>query len=261
MLQAILHKKASLKPRKDNQSETPSEPKTDTQPEDALTSSIIGLLQYLPDEVFWQILYEASGQRLPEFSKAGAIENISFWKSMRSPELDRQSVEPDVWIKLEKMHLIIEAKRHDGGGQYNAQWDREIKALLKHLEEEEDQPIDEQKIWLLALGGNAQTSKLQLDVQGKEYSIVRMHWQTQLEEVKKYTYESSSCSNAEKRICKDIIKAFEHFGLFALKWLDSLAGTGKDAPKDTPKDSLADTYLARLNPSSIDTLFHLPNYK
>lgn len=247
MLQAILHKKATLKPRKDNQSEDVSEPKTNTQPEDALTSSIIGLLQYLPDEVFWQILYEASGQRLPEFSKAGAIENISFWKSMRFPELDRQSVEPDVWIKLEKMHLIIEAKRHDGGGQYNAQWDREIKALLKYLEEEEDQPIDEQKICLLALGGNNQTTEESRTIRGREYSIVKMHWQTLLEEVKKYTYESSSCSNAEKRICKDIIKAFELFGFFALKWLDSLAGTDKDAP-------------AIASPS-IDTLFHLPNYK
>ena len=245
MLQAILHKKASLKPRKDNQSEDASEPKTDNQPEDALTSSIIGLLQYLPDEVFWQILYEASGQRLPEFSKAGAIENISFWKSMRFPELDRQSVEPDVWIKLEKMHLIIEAKRYDGGGQYNAQWDLEIKALLKHLKEEEDQPIDEQKICLLALGGNKQTSEESRTIEGREYSIYRMHWQTLLEEVKKCTDESSSCSNAEKRICKDIIRAFEHFGFFALKWLDSLADTDKE----------------RLSPSSIDTLFHLPNYK
>jgi hypothetical protein len=243
MLQAILHKKATLKSRKDNQSEDASEPKTDNQPEDALTSSIIGLLQYLPDEVFWQILYEASGQRLPEFSKVGAIENISFWKSMRFPELDRQSVEPDVWIKLEKMHLIIEAKRHDGGGQYNAQWDREIKALLKYLEEEEDQPIDEQKICLLALGGNNQTTEESRTIEGREYSIVKMHWQTLLEEVKKYTYESSSCSDAEKRICKDIIKAFEHFGIFALKWLDSLADRDKE----------------RLSPSSIDTLFHLPN--
>ncbi|WP_299554614.1 hypothetical protein [uncultured Porphyromonas sp.] len=236
MLQAILHKKASLNT------------KTDNQPEDALTSSIVGLLQYLPDEVFWQILYEASERRLPKFSEAGAIENISFWKSMRFLEFDRQSVEPDVWIKLEKMHLIIEAKRYDGGGQYNAQWDLEIKALLKHLEEEEDQPIDEQKIYLLALGGNTQTSELQLKVEGKEYPIVRMHWQTLLEEVKKYTYESSSCSDAEKRICKDIIKAFEHFEFFALKWLDSLAGKYKDTP-------------ARLAPTSIDTLFHLPNYK
>jgi len=256
MLQAILHKKATLKPRKENQSETPSEPKTDTQPEDALTSSIIGLLQYLPDEVFWQILYEASEQSLPEFSKAGGIENISFWKRMRFRELDRKSVEPDVWIKLEKMHLIIEAKRYDGGGQYNEQWDREIKALLKHLEEEEDQPIDEQKIWLLALGGNTQTSELQLKVEGKEYSIVRMHWQRLLEEVKKYTYESSSCSDAEKRICKDIIRAFEHFGLFSLKWLDSLADRYKDTPADTYKDT-----PARLAPTSISTLFHLPKYK
>ena len=256
MLQAILRKKAALKPRKDNQSEAPSEPKTNTQPEDALTSSVIGLLQYLPDETFWDILYEASEQRLPKFSEVGAIENISFWESMRFRELDRQSVEPDVWIKLEKMHLIIEAKRHDGGGQYNAQWDREIKALLKHLEEEEDQPIDEQKIWLLALGGNNQTSEELRTIGGKKYSIVRMHWQTLLEEVKKYTYESSSCSNAEKRICKDIIRAFEHFGLFSLKWLDSLADRYKDTPADTYKDP-----LARLAPTSIDTLFHLPNYK
>ena len=248
MLQAILHKKATLKPRKENQSGTPSEPETDTQPEDALTSSIVGLLQYLPDEVFWQILYEASERRLPDFSKAGGIENISFWKRMRFPEPDRQYVEPDVWIKLEKMHLIIEAKRNDGGGQYKEQWDREIKALLKHLEEEEDQPIDEQEICLLALGGNTQTSKLQLDVQGREYSIVRMHWQTLLEEVKKYTYESSSCSSAEKRICNDIIKAFEHFGSFSLKWLDSLADTYKDTP-------------ARLAPSSTSTLFPLPKFK
>ncbi len=245
MLQAILHKKATLKPRKDNQSEDVSEPKTNTQPEDALTSSIIGLLQYLPDEVFWQILYEASGQRLPEFSKAGAIENISFWKSMRFPELDRQSVEPDVWIKLEKMHLIVEAKRYDGGGQYNEQWDREIKALLKHLEEEEDQPIDEQKICLLALGGNNQTTEESRTIRGREYSIVRMHWQTLLEGVKKCTYDSSPYSSAEKRICKDIIKAFEIFGYFSLKWLDSLY-------KDTPE---------RLAPTSIDTLFHLPKYK
>ena len=235
MLQAILHKKSLG---------------TGEQYEDALTSSIIGLLQYLPDETFWQILYEASEYEpdkymLPKFSEAGAIKNISFWKRMRFPEPDRQYVEPDVWIKLEKMHLIIEAKRYDGGGQYDAQWDREIKALLKHLEEEEDQPIDEQKICLLALGGNIQTSKLQLDVQGKEYPIVRMHWQRLLEEVKKCTYESSPYSSAEKRICKDIIKAFEIFGYFSLKWLDSLY-----------KDP-----LARLAPTSIDTLFHLPNYK
>jgi hypothetical protein len=236
MLQAILHKKASLNT------------KTDNQPEDALTSSIVGLLQYLPDEVFWQILYEASERRLPKFSEAGAIENISFWKSMRFLEFDRQSVEPDVWIKLEKMHLIIEAKRYDGGGQYNAQWDLEIKALLKHLKEKGDQPIDGQKICLLALGGNNQATKESRTIGGREYSIIRMHWQTLLEEVKKYTYESSSCSDAEKRICMDIIRAFEHFEFFALKWLDSLAAPYKDTP-------------ARLAPTSISTLFSLPNYQ
>ena len=58
MLQAILREK-NLGP--------------DKRYEDALTSSIIGLLQYLPDETFWEILYkaskyEASEDTLPEFS-------------------------------------------------------------------------------------------------------------------------------------------------------------------------------------------------
>ena len=159
---------------------------------------------------------------------------------------NKSFVEPDVWIKLEKMHLIIEAKRYDGGGQYKEQWDLEIKALLKHLEEEEDQPIDEQKICLLALGGNNQATKESRTIGGKKYPIVRMHWQRLLEEVKKCTDESSSCSDAEKRICKDIIKAFELFRYFSLKWLDSFADTYKDTP-------------ARLAPTSISTLFSLPN--
>ncbi len=239
MLQAILHKKSLG---------------TGEQYEDALTSSIIGLLQYLPDKTFWEILYkaskyEASEHTLPEFSEVGVIKNISFWERMSAEGTNNKSfVEPDVWIKLEKMHLIIEAKRHDGWGQYKEQWDREIKAILKHLEEEEDQPIDEQKICLLALGGNNQTTEESRTIRGREYTIVRMHWQTLLEEVKKYTYESSSCSDAEKRICNDIIKAFEHFGSFSLKWLDSLADTYKDTP-------------ARLAPSSTSTLFHLPKFK
>ena len=230
MLQAILHKKNLRTP-------------TGKRSEDALTSSTIGLLQYLPDETFWQILYEASEQRLPKFSEAGAIENISFWKSIRFPELDRQSVEPDVWLELERIHLIIEAKRHEEEGQYEGQWLNEIQALLNTLAEDNERPI-----WLLALGGNYQTSKQSLTLGDKTYRIIKIRWQTLLEEVKKCTYEFSPYSSVEKRICNDIIKAFELFGYFSLKWLDSFADTYKDTP-------------ARLAPSSIDTLFHLPNYK
>ena len=241
MLQAILHKKATLKPRKENQSGTPSEPKTDTQPEDALTSSIIGLLQYLPDETFWQILYEASEHTLPEFSDAGAIENISFWEEMSAKGTTNQrSVEPDVWLELERIHLIIEAKRYEEEGQYEGQWLKEIQALLNTLADDDKRPI-----WLLALGGNYQTSKQSLTLGDKTYRIIKIRWQTLLEEVKKCTYEFSPYSSVEKRICNDIIKAFELFGYFSLKWLDSFA----------------DISPTRLASSSIDTLFHLPNYK
>lgn len=229
MLQAILHKKNLRTP-------------TGKRSEDALTSSTIGLLQYLPDETFWQILYEASEHTLPEFSEAGAIENISFWEEMSAKGTTNQrSVEPDVWLELERIHLIIEAKRYEEEGQYEGQWLREIQALLNTLADDDKRPI-----WLLALGGNYQTSMHSLPLGDNKYPIIKIRWQTLLEEVKKYTYESSPYSSAEKRICKDIIKAFEIFGYFSLKWLDSFADTYKDTP-------------TRLSPSSIDTLFHLPN--
>ena len=227
MLQAILRKKNLRTP-------------TGKRSEDALTSSIIGLLQYLPDETFWQILYEASGHTLPEFSDAGAIENISFWEEMSAKGTTNQrSVEPDVWLELERIHLIIEAKRYEEG-QYEGQWLNEIQALLNTLAEDDERPI-----WLLALGGNYQTSKQSLTLGDKKYRIIKIRWQTLLEEVKKCTYEFSPYSSVEKRICNDIIKAFELFGYFSLKWLDSFA----------------DISPTRLASSSIDTLFHLPNYK
>lgn len=228
MLQAILRKKNLWTP-------------TGKRSEDALTSSIIGLLQYLPDKTFWQILYEASEHTLPEFSYAGAIENISFWEEMSAKGTTNQrSVEPDVWFELERIHLIIEAKRYEEEGQYEGQWLNEIQALLNTLAEDDERPI-----WLLALGGNYQTSKQSLTLGDKTYRIIKIRWQTLLEEVKKCTYEFSPYSSVEKRICKDIIRAFEHFGFFSLKWLDSLADTHKDPP-------------ARLAPTSINTLFHLP---
>ena len=234
MLQAILRKKNLRTP-------------TGKRSEDALTSSIIGLLQYLPDKTFWEILYkaskyEASKHTLPEFSEAGAIENISFWEEMSAKGTTNQrSVEPDVWLELERIHLIIEAKRYEEEeGQYEGQWLNEIQALLNTLAEDDERPI-----WLLALGGNYQTSKQSLTLGDKTYRIIKIRWQTLLEEVKKCTYEFSPYSSVEKRICNDIIKAFELFGYFSLKWLDSFA----------------DISPTRLASSSIDTLFHLPNYK
>ena len=231
MLQAILHKKNLWTP-------------TGKRSEDALTSSTIGLLQYLPDETFWEILYEASEHTLPEFSDAGAIENISFWEEMSAKGTTNQrSVEPDVWLELERIHLIIEAKRYEEEGQYEGQWLKEIQALLNTLADDDKRPI-----WLLALGGNYQTSKQSLTLGDNKYPIIKIRWQRLLEEVKKCTDEFSPYSSVEKRICNDIIKAFELFEYLSLKWLDSFADTYKDTP-------------ARLAPTSIDTLFHLPNYK
>lgn len=52
MLQALLHSK--LKASFENPSFTPSE--------DTLTSSVWGLLQYLPDDTLWQIVRKSCGE-------------------------------------------------------------------------------------------------------------------------------------------------------------------------------------------------------
>lgn len=59
MLQALLHKK--LKNSFENPHFRPSE--------DTLTSSVLGLMQYLPDAVFWELLRSSCGMssNLPEF--------------------------------------------------------------------------------------------------------------------------------------------------------------------------------------------------
>ena len=69
MLQALLHKK--LKDSFENPHFKPSE--------DSLTSSVMGLMQYLPDDIFWDLLRSSCGRssNLPE--SVGAIMSVNFW--------------------------------------------------------------------------------------------------------------------------------------------------------------------------------------
>ena len=69
MLQVLLHKK--LKDSFENPHFKPSE--------DSLTSSVMGLMQYLPDDIFWDLLRSSCGRssNLPESVRA--IMSVNFW--------------------------------------------------------------------------------------------------------------------------------------------------------------------------------------
>ena len=117
MLHALLHSK--LKNSFENTTFNPSE--------DTLTSSAFGILQYLPDDILWKVIRKSCGEGyLPE--SIGKIEYIDFWSKYRDIDGTTNSyyVEPDVLLVTEKYYVVIEAKKYDGGGQYQTQWKNEI---------------------------------------------------------------------------------------------------------------------------------------
>lgn len=205
MLQAVLHKK--LKASFTDPTFRPSE--------DTLTSSVVGLLQYLPPEVFNKILNESCGINSPFPNDIGDIDYINFWEHWDATETSNaRIVEPDVIISTNKYHIIIEAKKSDESGQYSEQWLNEIKAFLNTHE------LDDRNVVLLALGGNMSLEHNNLIVDDISYPIYKASWFNILNSVSKLINEI--LPNYVKRILSDIIDAFEIHGFFNIEWLDSI---------------------------------------
>lgn len=115
--------------------------------EDTLTSSIFGLLRYLPDD-----LLNAIWQRVMDFTDSGVglgnLKNCTFWPRWDLPENTRWR-EPDVFCEFEEGHIIIEAKRFDSEvKQYYAQWENEL-AAYRHAMKQGTQKT----LFLFAIGG------------------------------------------------------------------------------------------------------------
>lgn len=205
MLQALLHSK--LKASFENPSFSPSE--------DTLTSSVFGILQYLPDDTLWQIVRNSCGegkQFLPE--TIGEIEYIDFWPQYGDVEgtTNRSYVEPDVLLVTEKYYVIIEAKKYDGGGQYLTQWKNEIRAVNN-----ED---DTKEILFVAMGGNSTLLHEEIPVELKKgvktYIINRGSWFNLLNEIQKLERNKET-----KRLANDVIQAMNRHGFMQTIWLES----------------------------------------
>lgn len=119
--------------------------------EDTLTSSVIGLMQYLPNEVIWKLLSQACGMKSNLTLNLGNIISFHFWARWNALGTSNSNfVEPDVWIETDKYDIIIEAKKHDCSVlQYKDQWKKELKALCNERLEDTNK-----KILFIALGGN-----------------------------------------------------------------------------------------------------------
>ncbi len=182
------------------------------QNEDLKTSSSIGLLQYLPDDIFWNIMRNCCvGFNIEDFGK---ILSFNFWEHTDSQDTTNENfVEPDVWIETEKFDVIIEAKVGDYGGQYIGQWQNEIQSIKN----EQCNNDYEKPIVLIALGGNDNM----LPEKVLDCPVYKASWYNLLNAVVSER-DAQKINNNICRILDDVIELFARQGVMTVTWLNSL---------------------------------------
>ncbi len=218
MIKALLHNKL-----KDSFTDPHFKPS-----EDSLTSSIIGLLMYLPDDLFWQLLRNSCGMQSGLTESVGDILSVNFWEKMEADGKHNSNyVEPDVWIECRDCNIIIEAKKNDLCGQYEDQWTKEIDSFYKTFIDDDKQLI------FIALGGNDSLQDCSKKINDKFYTIYTSSWYNLLHEVDKYqlSLQKENLSKETKgymRLLCDILSMFAVHGYLSINWLEGMAHTSID---------------------------------
>ena len=187
--------------------------------EDRQTSSVFGLLQYLPVQTMWNLLRQSCGDKSLLVEESGKLLHIHFWPrwSAEGDDISNSNyVEPDVFCEFERFDLIIEAKKDDQSGQYDKQWKNEINAYLNEYQD------SKKELYFIAIGGNKTLRTERIRARNGEYIIFLASWQNLLNEIEK-SKKKFSDSEPIKRILSDIILAFEKHNFFCLEWLESLS--------------------------------------
>lgn len=195
--------------------------------EDTKTSSVFGLMQYLPDNLFWIILRGACGLSTKDLpNKIGKVLDYHFWEHFDpTGTTNTNHVEPDVWIESERYDIIIEAKRSDNSGdnsQYQEQWTNQIISHGNNYKNDNPKPLI-----YIAIGGNDSLHDSSIEINGKTHVIHTASWynllNTVLNELRRY--ESNQGSLNIKRILYDIIQALQIHHIIKTVWLESLLKT------------------------------------
>lgn len=187
--------------------------------EDSLTSTIVGLLFYLPLETAWHILTEACYD--PSLPQPARILSREFWPVWDS-EGTRNSrlVEPDVFIRTPGFDLIIEAKRYDYNQQSSVQWATEFRAYLNEYGE------DDIPVYLLALGGISSEQTVVLTNGERRMPVLMCRWErllkscrnvfNQLQHSRNFLHSSASAIS----ILEDLLLGFSIHGYMTADWFE-----------------------------------------
>lgn len=194
--------------------------------EDTLTSSVFGLLQYLPEDLFWDALRSSCGssaETLPE--SIGAIRNVHFWERLGATGThNTHCVEPDVWIEADEYDIIVEAKKSDSADentQYYSQWFNEIVALSNTNEHQDDKGLV-----FLAIGGNSTLKDQEVTVMGNTQIVHTGSWFDLLGGVLHLREGIDREQRNVLRILDDVITAMQYHNIVHTIWFDSLMKDG-----------------------------------
>lgn len=185
--------------------------------EDSLTSTIIGLLFYLPHELTWHILLNACyGKEIPTPNTVLSKEFWPLWSGEGTS--NAMSVEPDVFIQTPDFDLIIEAKRTDYNQQSRDQWTNELKAYLNEYRD------SKKRVYLLALGGISTEATQQLEIDSIIMPVVMCRWERLLRSVRnaletvRHSQSLLSSSSSVVQILEDILLGFSIHGYMTADW-------------------------------------------
>lgn len=202
--------------------------------EDSLTSSVVGLLLYLPEDCFWQLLRKACyGTEMPEH--CGPVVEFEFWPKWSARNTTNSTyIEPDVFIRFKKFDLIIEAKRWDDRQQMESQWKGQIQGYHNKYRDE-----DSKELYLLALGGIYDEQSIQVNGTW----VVKARWSMLLDQIILLLASQPSDHYASiKRILEDLVFAFQLHGYLKHDWLEDWSPSGLEPGKLPAEHSLSEAY-------------------
>ena len=183
--------------------------------EDFITSTVFGLLLTLPDDILILILKNLSiFHPLTKIESCQKLLAYSFWPSWDASGTSNQNrVEPDVYLHLDAMDIIIEVKKGDLGGQWLGQWKNELKAFF-NIQGHSSRPVA-----LFTLGGNLkgpEDNYISLD--DHTVPVIKLSW-IRFRKVIDDVLSGYGDGNI-KRINEEIDLAFDYFGIQPYAWLD-----------------------------------------
>jgi hypothetical protein len=191
--------------------------------EDSLTSSVFGLLFYLPIELFWSIVHSACySKELPK--QCGKLLGYEFWPRWENEK--ETYTEPDILLQFEEFNLIVEAKRYDHNQQKLDQWIAETRSYYR------SQFHSDKKLYLLAVGGisdgDEQVTSLREPHVTMETLVIKTRWSRLLHEIIRNRKEIAKAdvllhsSSAILNILNDLILSFRIHGFITAELLNTL---------------------------------------